>query len=284
MFEFLDKYFDKEKKYKPAAEEKSGMNSKVESRFPPAEDSIFDLNFYNFDVRNDNKDGYHSESTLNQIEGKVNLNKLFQKSVFDEFLLKGNAGVTSSKAIFDKYGFELGSKLNVAEVELEFEDSDENNNLDRGGRLGFSEGIGFGFGMQWNDKDGDGLREMGAKADLGPFSIGYQTEDPLGDLLRFTSMSNPLTGVISNYLIKDENITENVGNFIGETALNAGKLVNEINPYSEENKLLNEDLILSMLVINLKENKDYFISKYGIEEHNKALKNPSQHRYMLFEN
>lgn len=79
---------------------------------------------------------------------------------------------------------------------------------DQEGRFGLGEGVGAAGRLHWEDADGDGRREYGFGADIGPVSFDIKTEDPLMTLAKAT----PIGWLADAIAPEDFNLTESVGN------------------------------------------------------------------------
>jgi hypothetical protein len=88
---------------------------------------------------------------------------------------------------------------------------------DEENRIGLGAGVGAAGRLHWEDADGDGRREYGFGADIGPLSFDMKSEDPLLSLAKMTPLgllASPLAGLLPD----DFNLTETVGNGIGSAA------------------------------------------------------------------
>jgi hypothetical protein len=79
-------------------------------------------------------------------------------------------------------GFSLGAQATLGGVALSGGIQDKDSNRDFWGRFGVSEGVGAALRGHWADADGDGYREFGFGADIGPISFDVKSEDPLKDI------------------------------------------------------------------------------------------------------
>jgi hypothetical protein len=90
---------------------------------------------------------------------------------------------------------------------------------DEEGRFGLGAGVGGAGRLHWEDADGDGRREYGLGADVGPFSFDIKTEDPLmtaaKSMIPFGGVAG---GIADRFLPKDFNLTESVGNGVSSAA------------------------------------------------------------------
>lgn len=91
---------------------------------------------------------------------------------------------------------------------------------DRESRIGVGAGVGAAGRLHWADADGDGNREYGFGADIGPVSFDVRSEDPVRDFI-------PGVGMVSDLLGVDQgtNITNAAGRGLaaaGEGIYNAG--------------------------------------------------------------
>lgn len=90
---------------------------------------------------------------------------------------------------------------------------------DEEGRFGLGAGVGGAGRLHWEDADGDGRREYGFGADIGPISFDLKTEDPLMTMAKMTPLGL-LSPLADSFLPKDFNLTESVGN--GLSAVGSG--------------------------------------------------------------
>ena len=84
-------------------------------------------------------------------------------------------------------------------------------------RFGVGAGVGAGGRLHWADADGDGYREYGFGADIGPVSFDVRSEDPVQDLV-------PGARMVGNMLGYEGNMTEAVGNGLSTAASFVGGL------------------------------------------------------------
>ena len=91
---------------------------------------------------------------------------------------------------------------------------------DEEARIGLGAGVGGAGRLHWEDADGDGRREYGFGADIGPVSFDLRTEDPLMTMARMSSLGMVAGGLADRFLPKDFNLTESVGN--GLSAVGSG--------------------------------------------------------------
>lgn len=78
-------------------------------------------------------------------------------------------------------------------------------------RLGLAAGVGAAGRLHWADSDGDGRREYGFGADVGPLTFDVKSEDPVQDLVPGARLASRLTGY-------EGNMTEAVGSGISRAA------------------------------------------------------------------
>ncbi len=74
---------------------------------------------------------------------------------------------------------------------------------DSEGRIGLAAGVGAAGRLHWADSDGDGNREYGFGADIGPLTFDVKSEDPVADFIPGMGMVRSLTG--------SENLTNSIG-------------------------------------------------------------------------
>ena len=83
-------------------------------------------------------------------------------------------------------------------------------NHDSEARFGLGAGVGAAGRLHWADEDGDGLREYGFGADIGPFSFDVKTEDPARAGLNMLTLGTG--GLIADALGYEGNMTQDIGN------------------------------------------------------------------------
>ncbi len=95
---------------------------------------------------------------------------------------------------------------------------------DEEARFGLGAGVGGAGRLHWEDADGDGRREYGFGADIGPVSFDLKTEDPLMTMARMSPLGMLAGPLADRFLPKDFNLTESVGNGIsnGARAIGSG--------------------------------------------------------------
>jgi len=100
-------------------------------------------------------------------------------------------------------------------------------NHDEESRFGLGLGVGAAGRLHWDDADGDGLREYGFGADIGPISFDYKTEDPARSLLNASTFG--MGGMAADLFGYEGNMTQDIGNaassaasWIGDTASSIG--------------------------------------------------------------
>jgi hypothetical protein len=82
---------------------------------------------------------------------------------------------------------------------------------DSEGRIGLAAGVGAAGRLHWGDADGDGNREYGFGADIGPLTFDVRSEDPVADFIPGMGLVRDLTG------------SENLTNSIGSGLASAGR-------------------------------------------------------------
>lgn len=70
-------------------------------------------------------------------------------------------------------------------------------------RIGAALGVGAAGRLHWADSDGDGNREYGFGADIGPLTFDVKSEDPVADFIPGMGLVRGLTG--------SENLTNDIG-------------------------------------------------------------------------
>lgn len=84
---------------------------------------------------------------------------------------------------------------------------------DREARIGLAAGVGAAGRLHWADSDGDGNREYGFGADIGPLTFDVRSEDPVRDFVPGLDAAASLLGVDQG-----TNITNAVGRGIASAA------------------------------------------------------------------
>jgi len=82
-------------------------------------------------------------------------------------------------------------------------------NHDEEARFGLGAGVGAAGRLHWADTDGDGLREYGFGADIGPFSFDLKTEDPARTGLNALTMG--MGGRVADWMGYEGNMTQDIG-------------------------------------------------------------------------
>ena len=83
-------------------------------------------------------------------------------------------------------------------------------------RIGAALGVGAAGRLHWADSDGDGNREYGFGADIGPLTFDVKSEDPVADFIPGMGLVRGLTG--------SENLTNDIGSGISKAASFVGGL------------------------------------------------------------
>lgn len=121
-----------------------------------------------------------------------------------------NAGAEST---IGEDGASFGLGAGVISGAARFGQNTADRNNDRQFRIGGGLGVGGAGRLHWSDTDGDGQREYGFGADIGPVSFDYKSEDPVADLLTlpFGGPGVMLGLEEMGVLPKDFNLTNAVG-------------------------------------------------------------------------
>jgi hypothetical protein len=82
-------------------------------------------------------------------------------------------------------------------------------NHDEEMRFGLGAGVGAAGRLHWADSDGDGHREYGFGADIGPVSFDYKTEDPARSGLNLMTLG--MGGFAADMMGYEGNMTEDIG-------------------------------------------------------------------------
>lgn len=86
----------------------------------------------------------------------------------------------SAEASIGENGATLGAGATAVGVDGHLGNFDASRNNDTQVRAGVSANVGAAGRLHWGDSDGDGQREYGIGADIGPLSFDIKSEDPLG--------------------------------------------------------------------------------------------------------
>lgn len=73
-------------------------------------------------------------------------------------------------------GAQLGAAAYLAQGALEVGHLSKDSGHDQVGRFGLAAGVGAAGRLHWDDADGDGIREIGLGADIGPVSFDFKSE------------------------------------------------------------------------------------------------------------
>ena len=107
-------------------------------------------------------------------------------------------------AHLDNDGASFGSTFAAYQEAYSLNSANPNSDGDEHLRVGGSAGLGLELRTHWSDEDGDGRPEVGGGFDLGPVTLDYKTEDPVGAYFRY----NPFTGPFMQHYETGERIRE----------------------------------------------------------------------------
>lgn len=93
------------------------------------------------------------------------------------FNLGGDAfGFDAEASLNADKGAQLGAGAYIVQGALEGGYNDKNTQHGAMGRIGVGAGVGAAGRLHWGDEDGDGVREIGLGADIGPLSFDVKSE------------------------------------------------------------------------------------------------------------
>ncbi len=132
-------------------------------------------------------------------------------------------GFDAEASVNPDRGAQLGAGAYIVQGAVEGGYNNAQTNQGGMARLGVGAGVGAAGRLHWGDEDGDGFREYGLGADIGPVSFDLKSEDPLMALANGVSFgaAGALAGPGTNLTSSAVNAVSSAGSAIGSAASSA---------------------------------------------------------------